>query len=84
MGCHRGSWRTLGRPADKRTRAARREAHEALDQLWRNGRRERSSVYRQLAAFMGIPVSKCHIGRFSVDQCEQVFAFVSSERKERR
>lgn len=80
----------LGTPADKATKRARIEAHAAFDPLWKDiaevypnlhGRAlkrlrglARSRAYQWLAAQLGIPVERCHIGMFDAETCARVVA----------
>ncbi|MDD2878560.1 MAG: zinc-finger-containing protein [Acidiphilium sp.] len=82
VGVHRNSptFAPLGKPADKRTRLSRRAAHRAFDPLWiatvgRSGTsraKARKRGYAWLAARIGIPVKKCHIGYFDEPRCRRV------------
>lgn len=64
VGCHPGTTKPLGTPADKATKAARIKAHEALDALWepmeKERRRYRDAAYRMLAEELDI--DEPHIG----------------------
>jgi hypothetical protein len=69
VGCHPdGS--PLGRPADQTTRRARREAHEAFDELWEEGWMSRSAAYDWLAREMDL--SEAHMAKMDKRQCAQV------------
>lgn len=82
VGCHGYSTRPLGRLADADTRAARMQAHDAFDPLWRRAmsvrgwpkNRARQAAYAWLARALNIPVSRCHIALFNADECRQVVA----------
>ncbi len=60
------------RPSDGPTREARKRAHDIFDLLWHSGQRTRGKCYRWLQEAMGLSSSKCHIGEFTIEQCEQV------------
>lgn len=62
----------LGRLADAALRRAKRTAHAAFDPIWSNGLMKRKSAYSWLAKEMKINVHDCHIGDFTVAQCELV------------
>ena len=69
----------LGRLANAELRAAKIRAHAAFDRLWKEKHRRgatkshaRKAGYRWLAEQMGLTGAQCHIGMFSVDQCERV------------
>ena len=83
VGCHRNSrkCKPLGTLANRELRAKRRQAHDAFDQFWRSGF-GRKRLYKELADWMRIPVQKCHIGMFAVQECDQVIKFCR-ERKRR-
>lgn len=80
VGCHPGSTKALGTPADKATRFARRLAHQAFDPLWRSRRMSRSGAYQWLADQMGLPPEKTHIGMFDQAQCGQVIRICAERR----
>ena len=64
--------RPLGKPADKATRTARTEAHDAFDPLWKGkgATMSRGEAYDWLAEQTGIrPI---HIGELDQDQCARV------------
>ncbi len=74
VGAHKADNRPKGTLADAATRAARQEAHAAFDPLWQPGGRykSRSGAYAALARLLGIPVERCHIALFGVDECRRV------------
>ena len=78
VGCHPQTTIPLGRMADKGTRYLRTKVHKLIDPLWRGIKRPglRTSVYRRLAADMGIPMRECHVGMFSAEQCKQAIGIV--------
>ena len=59
-------------------RNARKLAHAAFDCMWKSGAVSRSQAYKSLAEHMGMTSEKCHIGHFSVDECNRVIAFVQN------
>ena len=61
--------------ADLQTRQARQAAHAAFDPLHQAGELTKGEAYKQLAAYMGLPQKKTHIGHFDIQQCLQVLAF---------
>lgn len=77
VGCHKGTDRPLGTLADKPTRQARKEAHEAFDPLWQDGDMTRSEAYAWLASEMGL--GEVHIGEMSREECAQVVELVEAE-----
>lgn len=80
VGCHeagRGQGdgtRPLGRLADAELRQAKMAVHESFDDIWKEGHMRRQEAYAWLADKMGIAVADCHVGMFSVAQCEQAEA----------
>lgn len=71
--------RPLGIPANAETKAWRMRAHDAFDQLWKSGRMSRREAYAWLRTTMGLGKADCHIGRFDIDQCQQVIAVCRQE-----
>lgn len=76
-GCHPGTYRSLGRPANQETRTARSMLHDrALDPLWRplptgqRGKRRRQ-IYRYLGEAMDLPPDQVHTGMWTIEQCRQ-------------
>ena len=76
VGCHPKSRKPLGRLANARLRAAKMDAHQVFDQLWRFGSMNRQAAYKWLAGELGIPWRECHIGMFDVETCERVVEIV--------
>jgi hypothetical protein len=73
VGCHPGTDKPLGIPANSDLRGARHKAHAAFDPKWRNrvwGTRRQA--YSHLAQKLGLTVDECHIGGFDQDMCEKV------------
>lgn len=81
VGCHPGTDRPLGKMCNAKTRKARSAAHRALDPLWKSRKIGRSDVYRRLAACMGLRTTDCHIGHFTIAQCEQVIKIAAEMRQ---
>lgn len=67
----------LGVPGNRATRDARRRAHDAFDPLWRELGMDRGAAYRLLEARMGLGATDGHIGRMTIEQCEQVIAIMA-------
>lgn len=88
VGCHPGTVKPLGVPANKPTREARQRAHAAFDPLWKNhpakGKWTRKDArleeYRWLREAMGLERSQCHIGMFTVEQCARVVELCAGRR----
>jgi hypothetical protein len=86
VGCHTGSARPYGTPANARLRKARARTHAVFDLIWqpRGGdqmeiRRRRQKAYRWLAQQLGIATDDCHIGALTLEQCERAIE-VSQQR----
>lgn len=80
VGCHTGSTRPLGTPADKALRTARRMAHQAFDPIWKGRCMSRSGAYAWLSQEMGLSVENTHIGMFDLAQCAKVMQICSKGR----
>ena len=67
-------------PADERTRDARKSAHAAFDPLWRRKIKfaSRNKAYKWLAAVMGVPAGRAHIGMFDLEQCRRLISIIKS------
>lgn len=74
-GAHKDG-RPLGVPANKATKDARIAAHEAFDQIWKNKHMKRKAAYAWMQTAMSLPADEAHIGRFTIEQCEQLKAAV--------
>jgi hypothetical protein len=78
VGCHPGTTRPLGTPANADLRVLRSRVHAALDPLWKGGRVRRSEAYERLAVAMGIPGEECHVGMFDEARCRDALAAIRS------
>lgn len=78
VGVHRRTNEPLGELADRETRQARMDAHDAFDPLWQSGRMSRGEAYLWLQEQLGLTPGECHIGRFTVEQCQAVVRAVAS------
>lgn len=73
VGCHPRTTVPLGRLANAELRAAKMLAHAAFDPLWKGkAPGQRGRTYAELAKRLGILQEDCHIGMFSVEDCERV------------
>jgi len=61
-----------GMQSDQQTRQARREAHNAFDEIWKREYMSRSDAYSWLAEGLGLGSGECHIKRLTRHQCEIV------------
>jgi len=71
-GAHKKTGQPLGIPADKMTKKARIEAHDAFDQLWKGKHMARGEAYQWMQEAMEMTEEEAHIGRFGADQCEEL------------
>ena len=76
VGCHRGSTRALGTPADWSLRRARRMAHDMFDRLWRGGQWARNAAYGRLREVLQVPPDRAHIAMLTVAECRQLCSAV--------
>ncbi len=81
VGMHPFTHLPLGVLADKKTRFARMTFKDRFNPLWMDARMDRSEAYRRLANAMGIPVKRCHIGYFSIADCERASQALESIKK---
>lgn len=79
VGCHPDSTKPLGRLADEDLRSAKKDTHNVFDPIWREKYSSRNRAYQWLAGRMGIPSRECHIGMFTLKQCEQARLIVAEE-----
>jgi hypothetical protein len=73
VGLHPFTHIPVGTLADAPTRKARQKAKSVFNPIWQGGKMTRKQAYATLAKAMGIPVDSCHMGWFSVADCERVF-----------
>jgi len=97
VGVHKGTNKPLGTLANKELRDWRKKAHAAFDPLWQKKleirRRQRGADYKKVYARgsgykwlreqMGVPKSNCHIGMFTIEQCQQVIEICRTWRERR-
>lgn len=64
VGCHPGTEKPLGTPADKETRSARKAAHDAFDALWEPMEQKRSRYRKAAYAWLGegLGIDDPHMG----------------------
>lgn len=84
VGVNKVTGLSLGRLANKELRKAKIEAHKWFDQIARTslvnkvyneyipGVSNRNKAYMWLSRELGIPLDRCHIGMFDVEDCELV------------
>jgi len=68
----------LGIPASKETKQARMKAHDAFDMLWKQPTKviDRRGAYKWMQAMMNLTTEEAHIGRFTIEQCEELCGLV--------
>ncbi|WOB06513.1 RNase H family protein [Piscinibacter gummiphilus] len=77
VGCHPKSGgngdgtKPLGTLAGPELRRRRHVVHGMLDPLWQRHGRARNEVYATLANAMGISKEQCHVGMFTLEQCDK-------------
>ncbi len=62
----------MGIPANKETRQARKEAHQAFDAYWLGRGWGRDEAYNWLAWKLDIDGDDCHIAMFDLATCKRV------------
>jgi ribosomal protein S27AE len=77
--CGLWSW-NLKPLVPRETHAARIQAHDVFDRLWKGGVLARGECYRRLQAAMGMSKDECHIAQMSERQAQQVVEIVRSGR----
>lgn len=77
VGCHSGTIRSYGTPANHTLRSMRRKLHSRFDPLWQSGGMERTKAYELLAAALEIPFVECHIGMFDNTLCNKAMHFLA-------
>ena len=80
VGCHEpgkgygDGTRPLGLLANAELREAKQAVHAVLDPIWKSGQKTRKQAYQWLADKLCIPVQNCHVGMFTVEQCQRAEA----------
>lgn len=72
VGCHKGTDKALGRVANKELRQLKHQAHEAFDQIWKEGYLPRTAAYEVLSTAFRLPKEQTHIGMFDEELCRKV------------
>lgn len=75
--CGLWSW-NLKPLVGRETHAARIQAHEVFDRLWKSGTLSRSEAYRRLRKAMALSADDCHIALMSEAQARRVAEIVRS------
>lgn len=72
VGCHPGTKKPLGTPANEETRKARSLAHATFDPLWKKGYMTRGCAYGWMRKQMGLSKEASHIAMMTKEQCYQL------------
>ncbi len=71
----------VGKPANKETRQARRDAHIAFE-VWRDHYgMTRNEAYLTIAVRLGIPEQKAHMGNMDLETCQMVIDLCTQGRE---
>jgi hypothetical protein len=88
VGCHRANKGygdgtvPLGILANAYLRRAKIDVHNLLDPMWKSGAMKRMEAYAWLAKEMNISLKECHIGMFSLAQCQQAIQLLRKSAEE--
>lgn len=91
VGCHPGTETALGTLAGRPLRLARKRVHSIFGPLWRekihrdhiSQGEARTAGYFWLAQQLGIQIHECHIGQFSIEQCDKALAALAPYERKR-
>ena len=80
VGCHHKTTRPLGLLANAETRRLRQQAHACFDPLWNGATAimSRTKAYKWLRSELGLTETNCHIGMFTVEQCQAAIDAVAA------
>jgi hypothetical protein len=68
----------LGIPGDQATKDARHKAHLIFEEYCRAKKWPKRAWYKFLQRTMGMDAEQAHIGRFSVEQCDELIHRIAS------
>lgn len=77
VGCHRNTFKPIGKLATKETRHLRAKAHGVFDKMWRSAAKSRGQAYAWLSDKLNIPAEQCHMGMLSDENLYRVIALES-------
>lgn len=83
VGCHPGTQRPMGTPANAEVRRLRSIVHKLFDVLWKVKRKRtgdrgsRGKAYAWFAAELGLAKEWCHISMFDAEICERAIVLLS-------
>ncbi|MCK5662505.1 MAG: hypothetical protein KAI17_03415 [Thiotrichaceae bacterium] len=86
VGCHPGTIRPLGSMANKELRTYRSELHALFDPQWKNAipkQKVRSELYHWLAGELSLPVEKCHMAYFNLEEAKQALQICRAKFREK-
>lgn len=69
----------LGYPADRATKRARIEAHDAFDRIWVHGIMSRGEAYAWMKRELGLGRGEAHIAKLDREQCLEVVRRIREE-----
>lgn len=78
VGCHKAGnnqgdgTKPLGVLANKDLRKVKYLAHASFDTIWKSKMMSRKEAYSWLAWELQVPKKECHIGMFTIQQCEKI------------
>ena len=72
VGTYPGTNIPMGTLADGDLRNLRIRAHRKFDEVWKSGIMSRSSAYRWMADYFGIPMAEAHIAMFGEYRCREL------------
>ena len=81
VGCKKNTDIPLGSLANPELRLIRRRAHESFDPIWKSARVSRSKAYADLADYLKLGTSECHIGMMREGMCQRVIDYARGKVK---
>ena len=82
-GAHKKTGEPLGIPGNAETKKARIRAHDSFDQLWKVAHMERADAYVWMQEAMEMTGDEAHIGKFTIDLCDQLELLVEAYLEEK-
>jgi len=81
VGCKKGTATPLGSLANSALHALRIQAHSMFDNLtWKTGLMTRDEAYKRLQEVLQVKKENCHIGMFTMQQCNRIINLCNSGR----
>lgn len=72
VGCHKGTRKPLGTPANEELRKLRMDCHHRFDKIWKDGKTPRSTAYTWLGKLLKLEKKQNHIAMFDVETCKKL------------